>query len=278
MSTKFSPKKGSKPPFRSPQKPQQKNSGVPMAPRPPQPRRGKSTPEGLWLYGLHAAKAALRNPLRKVKKAILTANAAEQIGSALLSKVPHDIVDAETVSHSLPQGSVHQGVALSCAPLPQRTLTEVLQPSESRRVVLLLDQVTDPHNVGAMLRSAAAFGVNAVVMQDRNAPPESGALAKSASGALDIVPIISVVNLSRALEELSEMGFYCIAMAGDGEKTLREAAEAKDIALVLGSEGSGIRKLVREHCDTAAFVPISDAMESLNVSNAAAIALYELRR
>lgn len=278
MSKKFPPRTGAKPPF-NPTKPAPQQTPRPRGQmRSPPPKPGRPTPEGLWLYGLHPVRAALAGQLRKIKKLLLTAGAAEQLGTALLNSVPHEIVDGDTVSRSLPQGAVHQGLALSCGRLPGRTLAEVLKPSEGRRVVLLLDQVTDPHNVGAILRSAAAFGVDAVVMQDRNAPPESGSLAKSASGALDIVPFVSVVNLSRTLDELGEMGFLRIAMAGDGEATLKEAAAAKDIALVLGSEGSGIRRLVREHCDTSAFVAINPAMESLNVSNAAAIALYELRR
>ena len=143
---------------------------------------------------------------------------------------------------------------------------------------MVLDQISDPHNEGAILRSAAAFGASAVVVQDRHAPPESGVLAKAASGALDTVPYVEVVNISRALEQLGELGFWRIALAGDGDEPLAEAATKGDIALVLGSEGSGIRRLVREHCDTAAFIPIDRSTESLNVSNAAAVALYELRR
>jgi 23S rRNA (guanosine2251-2'-O)-methyltransferase len=169
-------------------------------------------------------------------------------------------------------------VALACDPLPKLGLEDALTPSARRRIVLVLDQISDPHNAGAILRSAAAFGVSAVVVQDRHAPPESGALAKSASGALDIVPVVTVVNIARALEQLGELDFWRIALAGDGEAPLKDAASAGDVALVLGSEGSGIRRLVRERCDTAAFLPIESAMESLNVSNAAAVALYELRR
>ena len=174
---------------------------------------------------------------------------------------------------------MHQGVALQCEKLPKLDLEDVLSaPSEKRRIVVVLDQISDPHNAGAILRSAAAFGASAVVVQDRHAPPESGVLAKAASGALDSVPYIEVVNISRALEQLGALNFWRIALAGDGEQTLTEATSKGDIALVLGSEGSGIRRLVREHCDTAAFIPIARSTESLNVSNAAAVALYELRR
>jgi 23S rRNA (guanosine2251-2'-O)-methyltransferase len=224
-------------------------------------------------------KAALGNPRRKVKRCLVTSRAAEEVGTKLLGRVRHDITDADTVGRALPPGAVHQGVALLCEPLGRRDLADMLTPSERRRIVLVLDQISDPHNAGAILRTAAAFGVSAVVVQDRNSPPESGALAKAASGALDIVPVVSVVNISRALDELQKLGFWRIALAGDGESALKDAtADNGDIALVLGSEGSGIRRLVREHCDAAAYVPMDSAMESLNVSNAAAIALYELRR
>lgn len=232
----------------------------------------------MWLYGLHPVKCALDNPRRKLKRLLLTDRAAEEIGAKRLARVRHEIVALDAVARLLPQGAVHQGAALSCEALARRALEDVLEPSESRRIVLVLDQITDPHNVGAILRSAAAFKVAAVVVQDRNAPPESGVLAKAASGALDMVPVVSAVNLSRELENLGKLGFFRIALAGDGDATIAAAAPKGDIALVLGSEGSGIRRLVRQHCDCAATIPISDAMESLNVSNAAAVSLYELRR
>ena len=242
------------------------------------PRLDAKAAEGLWLYGLHAVRAALANPRRKVKRAVLTQRAMEEIGAKLLGRVRHEVADGDAVARLLPPGAVHQGAALSCEPLPKLGLKDALVPSARRRIVLVLDQISDPHNAGAILRSAAAFGVSAVVVQDRHAPPESGALAKAASGALDIVPVVTVVNVARALEQLGELGFWRIALAGDGEAPLKDAAGAGDVALVFGSEGSGIRRLVRERCDTAAFLPIEAAMESLNVSNAAAIALYELRR
>ncbi|HEX3675633.1 MAG TPA: 23S rRNA (guanosine(2251)-2'-O)-methyltransferase RlmB [Rhizomicrobium sp.] len=234
---------------------------------------------GLWLYGLHAARAALDNPWRRIQRAVLTARAAEEIGDMLLGRIRHEIATTEQVSRLLAPGSVHQGVALQCERLPRLDLDEVLaKPSERRRVVLVLDQISDPHNAGAILRSAAAFGVAAVIVQDRNAPDESGVLAKAASGALDTIPYVQVVNIARTLEDLGKRNFWRIALAGDGECALAEANPAGDVALVLGSEGSGIRRLVRERCDAAAFIPMEGAMESLNVSNAAAIALYELRR
>ncbi len=236
-------------------------------------------PSGLWLYGIHPVRAALANPRRHPRRLVLTARVAEELGKQTLGRIRHEIVEADVVSRLLPPGSVHQGIALNCEPLPRREIADALgEPSEKRRIVLLLDQITDPHNAGAILRSAVAFGVSAVIVQDRHAPPESGVLAKAASGALDTVPYIVVVNISRALDELAELGFWRIALAGDGEQSLREAVPAGDVALVLGSEGSGIRRLVREHCDTAAFIPIERDIESLNVSNAAAVSLYELRR
>ncbi|HUO90638.1 MAG TPA: 23S rRNA (guanosine(2251)-2'-O)-methyltransferase RlmB [Rhizomicrobium sp.] len=234
---------------------------------------------GLWLYGLHAVRAALANPKRFVKRAVLTERAAEEIGAKLLGRVRHEVTDMHGVSKILPEGAVHQGVALLVEPQPRRTLESALaEAADKRRVVLVLDQITDPQNAGAILRTAAAFGVAAVIVQDRHSPPESGVLAKAASGALDSVPLIYEVNIARALEELGRLGFWRIALAGDGETTLRDAMADRDIALVLGSEGSGIRRLVRERCDVTAYVPIEAAMESLNVSNAAAIALYEARR
>lgn len=243
--------------------------------------------EGLWIYGLHAVRAALANPVRKVKRAALTARAAEEIGPKLLGRVRKEILDPDAVGRLLPAGAVHQGAALQCEPLPRRDLDDILDASRNdaapgagapRRIVVVLDQISDPQNTGAILRTAAAFGATAVIVQDRHAPPESGALAKAASGALDTVPYIQVVNIARTLEHLAKREFWRIALAGDGDGPFKDALPAGDVALVLGSEGSGIRRLVRENCDTSAFVPIERAVESLNVSNAAAIALYEIRR
>ena len=246
--------------------------------RPPRPENRREKPEN-WIYGLHAIEAALANPRRKLRRAVLTARAAEALGPKLAGRVRVEPADIEAIARLLPPGAVHQGAALSCDPLPGRDLDEVLaEQKEGRRIVLVLDQLSDPHNVGAILRTAAAFAVTAVVVQDRHAPPQSGALTKAASGAMEIVPYVEVVNIARALDKLGEAGFWRIALAGDGQEPIAQAAAQGDIALVIGSEGEGIRRLVREHCDTAAFIPIDKAMESLNVSNAAAIALYEIRR
>ena len=232
-----------------------------------------------WVYGLHAVQAAIANPRRKLHRAVLTTRAAETIGEKLLAGVRVEPADMDAISRLLPAGAVHQGAALECDPLPATDLDAVLDtPQPGRRLVLVLDQISDPHNVGAILRTAAAFGVSAVIVQDRHAPPQSGALAKAASGALETMPYVEVVNIARTLDILGERGFWRIALAGDGAMALSEAIPTGDVALVLGSEGDGIRRLVRERCEAAAFIPIAQAMESLNVSNAAAIALYELRR
>jgi 23S rRNA (guanosine2251-2'-O)-methyltransferase len=243
------------------------------------PSRTRSGGEN-WLYGLHAIEAALANPDRKLGRAVLTAKAMELIGDKLLQRVRVEKADGEAISRLLPPGAVHQGAALEAHPLTGRDLDEVLEQAgtEKRRIVVVLDQLSDPHNVGAILRTAAAFGVTAVVVQNRHAPPQSGALAKAASGALEIVPYVEVVNIARTLDELSDHGFWRIALAGDGADALTDVIPPGDVALVLGSEGDGIRRLVREHCEAAAFIPIARNVESLNVSNAAAIALYELTR
>jgi len=251
-----------------------------IPPLPPRTKPERAESGAQWLYGLHAVQAALANSRRKLGRAVLTPRAIETLGSKLLARIRVETQDPGSIDRLLPPGAVHQGAALEAWPLKTRDLDEVISApaGEGRRIILVLDQLSDPHNVGAILRTAAAFGVTAVVVQDRNAPPQSGALAKAASGALDLIPYVEVVNIARALDQLAERGFWRIALAGDGSTSLSEAVPAGDVALVLGSEGAGIRRLVREHCEASAFIPISKTMESLNVSNAAAIALYELRR
>ena len=227
------------------------------------------------LYGWHSVRAALENPARRFHRLLATENVVHRLAeTGLTLPVAPTLARPEEIAALAGPEAVHQGIVAEADPLEAPTL-EDLAP---KHLVLVLDQITDPHNAGAILRTAAAFEVAAVVMQDRHSPPESGVLAKAASGALDIVPVIYVVNIARTLDQLGKLDFWRITLAGDGESPLREAMPVGDVAFVLGSEGDGVRRLVREHCDTAAYVPIDAAMESLNVSNAAAVVLYEARR
>lgn len=224
------------------------------------------------LWGKHAVAAALDNPNRKILKAWATRDA-----SAFMQfpkDVPVTLADVADLGRLVPHDAPHQGVVIEVEPLEDAWLDGILSDAGDRAVLLVLDQVTDPHNVGAILRSAAAFGAVGIVTQDRHSPPESGALAKAASGALERVPWARVVNLARALEEIGQAGFWRIGLAGDAETGLKEALGPPRVALVLGAEGPGLRQNTREHCDALARLPISEAIESLNVSNAAAVALY----
>ena len=184
------------------------------------------------------------------------------------------MAEAPDLGRMVPHDAPHQGVVIEVEPLEEIWLGDVLAEAPERAVLLVLDQVTDPHNVGAILRSAAAFGVIGIVTQDRHSPPESGALAKAASGALERVPWVRVVNLARALEEIAEAGFWRIGLAGEASTDIKDALGPKRVALVLGAEGPGMRSNTREHCDALARLPITNEVESLNVSNAAAVALY----
>jgi len=189
-------------------------------------------------------------------------------------EVPVTLAEAPDLGRLVPHDAPHQGVVIEVEPLDNIWLDGLLGEASERAILLVLDQVTDPHNVGAILRSAAAFGAIGIVTQDRHSPPESGVIAKSASGALERVPWARVVNLARALEEIGEAGFWRIGLAGDADTDLKDALGPPRVALVLGAEGPGMRPNTREHCDALARLPISDAIESLNVSNAAAVALY----
>jgi 23S rRNA (guanosine2251-2'-O)-methyltransferase len=188
--------------------------------------------------------------------------------------LPVTLAEAPDLGRLVPADAPHQGVVIEVEPIEDVWLDGILHDTPEQAVLLVLDQVTDPHNVGAILRSAAAFGAIGIVTQDRHSPPESGALAKAASGALERVPWARVVNLARALEEVGGAGFWRIGLTGDAEMELKDALGPKRVALVLGAEGPGLRPNTREHCDALARLPISDAVESLNVSNAAAVALY----
>jgi 23S rRNA (guanosine2251-2'-O)-methyltransferase len=224
-------------------------------------------------WGRHAVAAALDNPRRTVLRAWATREAATSM------RFPPDVAvtmaEVTDLARLVPHDAPHQGVVIEVEPLDDAWLDELLESDGDKAVLLVLDQVTDPHNVGAILRSAAAFGAVGIVTQDRHSPPESGVVAKAASGALERVPWARVVNLARALEEIGEAGFWRIGLAGDADMELKAALGPRRVALVLGAEGAGLRPNTREHCDALARLPIAEAVESLNVSNAAAVALYE---
>lgn len=225
----------------------------------------------LRFWGRHAVEAALANPGRTNLRLIATREAAGRLDLPKGLRV--DYADVADLGRLVPDDAPHQGLVLEPEPLPEVWLETILKDT-SRRPLMVLDQVTDPHNVGAILRSAAAFDALAIVTQDRHAPPESGALAKAASGALERVPWVRVVNLARALDEIAEAGFWRIGLSGHAERTLDQALGDTRPAFVLGAEGEGLRQNTEAHCDELARLPISSAIESLNVSNAAAIALY----
>ena len=234
--------------------------------------KGGGNPNRPRFWGKHAVAAALDNPDRKVFKAWATREAAQFM--QFPPEVPVMMAEAPDLGRMVPNDAPHQGVVIEVEPLEDMWLADLLADAPEQAILLVLDQVTDPHNVGAILRSAAAFGVIGIVTQDRHSPPESGALAKAASGALERVPWARVVNLARALEEIAEAGFWRIGLAGEAKTELKDALGPPRVALVLGAEGPGMRSNTREHCDALAKLPISSAVESLNVSNAAAVALY----
>ena len=233
-------------------------------------QHGKPSRPRFW--GRHAVAAALDNPRRRVVRAWATRDAAESM--RFPDGVAVTLADVADLGRLVPDDAPHQGVVVEVEPLEEVWLDELLSGAPERAVLLVLDQVTDPHNVGAILRSAAAFGAIGIVTQDRHSPPESGALAKAASGTLETVPWVRTVNLARALGDIAEAGFWRIGLTGDAETELRQALGPKRVALVLGAEGPGLRPNTREHCDALARLPIGDSVESLNVSNAAAVALY----
>ena len=234
---------------------------------------GRASTGAVRLWGRHAVEAALLNPDRRHRKLWATREGVASLNGELPPDFPVEWAQPADLARLVARDAPHQGLVLECDALEEMFLDEVLDGDPARPLVVL-DQVTDPHNVGAIMRSAAAFNACAILTQDRHAPPESGVVAKSASGALEVVPWVRVVNLARALEEVAEAGYWRIGLAGEAKSTLAEALPAGPIALVLGAEGEGMRHNIREHCDALARLPISEAMESLNVSNAAAISLY----
>ncbi|MBU6474934.1 MAG: 23S rRNA (guanosine(2251)-2'-O)-methyltransferase RlmB [Alphaproteobacteria bacterium] len=248
-------------------------------------RPSYGAPSSAYLFGIHAVTQALLNPKRVHQRLLCTARGFESLQEAWQDAQMNGIalpevvtVEKEDIERLLPRDAVHQDVLLDCQPLEETFLADILVNAPDNAVVMVLDQVTDPHNVGAILRSAAAFGAIGVVMQKIHAPETTGTLAKSASGAVEHVPLVREVNLSRTLEQLKEAGFFCIGLAEEGKETLAQMKLAGKTALVLGAEGAGLRRLVAQNCDALAHLPTQPPIGSLNVSNAAAVALYELVR
>jgi 23S rRNA (guanosine2251-2'-O)-methyltransferase len=222
------------------------------------------------LFGWHSVTSALSNPARKVRKLLLTENAARRLTEEGFKVPAHEIVRPDEIARRLTPDSVHNGLLAEADPLDAPDI-EDLAPDG---VVLVLDQITDPHNVGAILRSAAAFGVKALVTTARHSPEATGTLAKSASGALEFVPMVLVQNLARALTALKERGFLTVGLDSEGTEDLNEVPMSAPLALVLGAEGKGLRQLTRETCDHLARLDLPGTIKSLNVSNAAALSLY----
>lgn len=259
------------------------------APWPHQPARpsnrqsGGGGGGGAWIFGRHAALAALRNPARDVRRIAALAGMAKEL--AEIQDFPTfrprvEVMERDAIERLVPRGAVHQGIAVLAAPLADPGVEGLCAELEAWKsaIVLILDQATDPHNVGAVLRSAAAFGAAAVITQDRHAPEVTGTLAKAASGALENVPLVAATNISRAMKLLKDAGFWCLGLDGDARTKIADADVSGKVALVLGAEGAGLRRLVKENCDTLVHIPIADAMESLNLSTAAGISLYEVAR
>ena len=240
-------------------------------------QRRSEAPSDEWIWGWHAVEAALANSARGAPLRLLaTPDRARQVEARFGRQPALELGDNAQIAQALPQGAVHQGVALRPGPLEPPEL-EDFEPAPGA-VLLMLDQVTDPQNVGAILRSAAAFGATGVILQDRHAPKFTGALAKAAAGAIERTPVARVVNLSRALEELTECGWRAVGLTGAADRDLHAVLDGGPVVLVLGSEGEGLRRLVAEHCDELARIPMPGGFESLNVSAAAAVALYEAAR
>jgi len=244
--------------------------------------RAEEADRTVWLFGLHAVRDALLNPRRERRRLIVTANAADRLGEAIAAAgIAPEIADARRFPAPIDPQSVHQGAALEATPLDWGSVSELCAPRGDAPLVLLLDRVTDPHNVGAVLRSAEVFGARAVIAPARHSAPETGALAKAASGALERQPYLRPPNLANAIGALKDMGYAVVGLDGAGEAALDAAVSGfadRPLALALGAEGAGLRELTLKLCDRIARIPAAGPFGSLNVSNAAAVALYAARR
>jgi 23S rRNA (guanosine2251-2'-O)-methyltransferase len=262
--------RGSRPPFRrGGGKPFGK--GRPGRPRPAWRDRDADGDGPVILYGWHTVTMALANPQRRIRKLTLTENAARRLADENIeTRIAPEIVRPQEIDRLLSPDAVHQGLLAEADPLPSPDIEDLAQEG----MVLVLDQITDPHNVGAILRSAAAFAVKAIVTTARHSPEATGVLAKAASGALELVPMVTVQNLARALNELNDSGFQTVGLDSEGSEDLSDVTLREPLALVLGAEGKGLRQLTRETCSVVARLDMPGEIKSLNVSNAAVLSLY----
>jgi 23S rRNA (guanosine2251-2'-O)-methyltransferase len=242
------------------------------------PQKARSAKDGaLWLWGWHAVTAALQNPARETPLRLLaSAERAREIEALGLKSEAIEILASALIARELPPSAAHQGIALKTPPLEPVALEAIAAPA--RGLILMLDQLTDPQNVGAIFRSAAAFGARGIVLQDRHAPPLAGALAKAAAGAIERLAHVRATNLSRTLERLADLGWRAVGLDAAAPEPLAVVLDGRPVVLVMGSEGDGLRRLVAEHCDALGRIPMPGGLESLNVSAAAAVALYEAAR
>ncbi len=237
----------------------------------------------IHIYGTHAVEAALNNPDRTIRTIYVT-DATEDMAYRLVAEANKNgfdhpapvLLEKQTFDRALPRDAVHQGIGLDCDPLQDVFLPDIINRTakKDKSVIVLLDQVTDPHNLGAIIRSACAFGADAIIVQSRHAPELNALVAKTASGAMEHMPVVYETNLARAIENLQEHGYFAVALDERGEKSIAEAPKYQKTILVLGAEGPGLRPLVRDKCDILVKLPTSGALSSLNVSNAAAVSLY----
>jgi len=275
--------------------PKQRPQGGKKTPASPKPARSSkrthSTPESSllkgppWLYGRHAVIAALQNPVRVCHRLLLTQEVSQSHGEELKAalgaterKRPQAEITERTQLDDAFHGASHQGIAVQVDPLPRQSLEDLTFEHKEDPLLIVLDQATDPQNIGAILRSAAAFKADGIIVQDRNTPDVNAAMAKTACGALERLPFIRVTNLARSLDQLKEDGFWIVGLDGYADQMLHDVDLRGKTVLVMGAEGSGLRRLTKEKCDFLAKIPISHAVESLNLSNATAISLYEIQR
>ena len=250
-------------------------------------QKSKSAKLNISLFGFHAVAEAWLNPKRHIHALFITESAMYGFEDTLkkaaakgLKRPDPQVIDKQALDNATPPGAVHQGIAVSAQNLEHLDIRDVMAQTfnDDRTVLVMLDQVTDPHNVGAILRSASVFGASGLIMQDKHAPDLGGTLAKTACGAVEHVPVIYETNLTRCLETLQKEGYFAVGLDERGEKEMEELPDYNKLVLVMGAEGDGIRRLVREQCDILARLPVSGAIPCLNVSNAAAVALYTVRK